>query len=824
MTKRFRVAGYSWALATLGSLYATHAAHAATYVEPTVDRSKVQLNGSWKFIASDTLTGAEATSFADSSWSTVTVPHTWDSIYSVTKRSHSWYRTHFTIPTSDSGKRISVYFEGAFQVANVFVNGHSLGQHRGGFTRFTFDATSSINFGGDNVLAVMVSNADCSDCLPDVSPTFFKGYGGIYRKAWLVKTNKYHAATSHFASNGVYITPSNVGTSSVSVSVKTLVTNDGSASKTFTVKNFLTDASETILLSLQTDVSVAPGATVSVTQTGSLASPQLWSTSNPVLYKVHANVWVDGAIADSVTERTGFRSFKLTSSDFTLNGVSTRLRGVSKHQENEYNASAMTDAELTQDWDNLQDLGVNYVRLVHYPHAELEYTLADQRGIMVWAENGHTGSGAATTNGNTINQEMVYQNWNHPSIIFWSAGNEAPGVAATSQYATIIRAADGSRPVTYASSGQNPSNLDFLFKNTYAGWYGGTMYDFITAPDHWISETGAGMAIGTHTADSFAMNHTVNSFEPEEYGALVNEVRFNDLFGNPSHVPAFSNWVFRELSDGKYKGLVNTKGILTFSNYKKDVYYLLKAFLRASPVIHVVAPHYFLRGANGQGQGDVKVYANAPAMTLTVNGVSKGSKSDGSYRHPNGTVIRKAFYWTNALSLGRNVVVASDGNGNSDTAIIYYRGTGQTMPAESGAKIKNLTSSNSAAFFINTPVADQRPFYCDFDGSGDNTFDVLPSAVVGASWITTRRQSDSTKRTNLAFDMNSAGDVYVMATKQSATPSWISAAGLVDTGASGKWRDNNLRLVDFKLYKKTFSAGAHVSLASSAIDYVVLVK
>ena len=84
------------------------------------------------------------------------------------------------------------------------------------------------------------------------------------------------------------------------------------------------------------------------------------------------------------------------------------------------------------------------------------------------------------------------------------------------------------------------------------------------------------MVVGTHTPNYFAMNRTVNSFEPEEYGALVNEVRFHDLFNNPAHVPAFSNWVFRDFSDNKYKGILNTKGLLTFSNYKKDVYYHLQ--------------------------------------------------------------------------------------------------------------------------------------------------------------------------------------------------------------------------------------------------------
>src|SRR5262249_2354917 len=140
------------------------------------------------FIASNTLTGAEAVDYDDSSWATVTVPHTWDDVTSVTRYTNSWYRTHFAIASADAGKSLYLYFEGVFQVADVYLNAQYLGQHRGGYTRFGFDATGATNFGGDNVLAVRVSNATCDDCLPDGTPRLFKGYGGIYRKAWYIIT------------------------------------------------------------------------------------------------------------------------------------------------------------------------------------------------------------------------------------------------------------------------------------------------------------------------------------------------------------------------------------------------------------------------------------------------------------------------------------------------------------------------------------------------------------------------------------------------------------------------------------------------------------
>jgi beta-galactosidase len=787
-------------------------------------RTRVLLSSGWKFLASDTLMGAEAPNFDDSHWASVTVPHTWDSVTRVTKHASSWYRLHVSIPADAASKQQYLYFEGAFQVADVYVNGQHLGQHRGGYTRFVFDATAAIVAGKDNVVAVKVSNADCADCLPDGNVRLFKGYGGLYRKAWLLTTNRYHVATTDYASSGLYLTPSHVTAASAHLSNKIKLTNDTNADQMFHVESVISDPHGLVALTLKSDVLVKARSTTLTEQKSVVAQPALWSPAAPNLYRVRVNLSVGAKLVDTLDDHIGFRSYQLTDTDFTLNGVSTRLRGVCKHQETEYHASAVSDDELIADWDNLQDLGVNYVRLAHYPHAQLEYDLADQRGIMVWAENGHTNSGAPTANGDHITKEMIYQNWNHPSIIFWSVGNEAGGVAASSEYAAVAHATDPSRPIVYASNGQQPANLDFTFHNTYAGWYGGEMYEFLTSGDHFISESGAGMAIGTHTADAFAMNRTPNHYEPEEYGELVDEVRFDDLFRKPSHVPAFSAWVFREFSDGKYKGLINTKGLLTFAGHKKNVFYHFQSLLRNTPVVHLVGPEYFLRTADSAQHGAVKAYSNAAELTLTVNGTAQPKKLNDEYRHPNGTPIKDVFYWPDALVLGKNVIVADDGKGHSDTMTVYYLGTGSTLPAEAHAPVANLKSSNGPAYYIGAPIHEQRPFYVDFDSTGDNTFDTLPAEVAGASWIATRRQSDPQKRTDLDFDVTTAADIFILFTRQGTVPAWITNASFTDSGATVQWRDNGLKLVAASLFRRSVSAGTHVSLASSAIDYVVLVK
>ncbi len=675
---------------------------------PPVTRTKLPLATGWRFLGSNTLTGAEVATFDDRAWTTVSVPHTWDSVTAPSNRlatfSHAWYRTNLPVTTVGAEERLYVLFEGVFQVADVYVNGQHLGQHRGGYTRFIVDATPAIA-AGTNILAVQVSNADCADCLPDGNTRLFKGYGGIYRKVWLLRTHRYHIATTDFASSGVYVTPGNVTAASASVSTKILLANDGMDAKTFSVDSAIRDASGNSVLANHSNVTVAQQTIVPVMHTGTVTSPRLWGPSDPYLYSAAVSVTVDGALTDQVIESLGFRAYQLTTSDFTLNGVSTRLRGVAKHQETERHASAVADAELIDDWDNLRDLGVNFVRLVHYPHAQLEHDMADQRGIMVWCENGHTNGGPPTPNGDNLVREMVFQNWNHPSIIFWSAGNEATGVAASTEYANVIHAADPSRPVVYASNGQTPDGVTHLFHNTYAGWYGGAMYDWLTAGDHWVSETGAGMAVATHTADPFATAFTVNSFEPEEYGALVNEVRFDDLVRNPTHVPAFSGWVFRDISDVKYKNLLNTKGLITFGGYKKDVYFHFKSLLqKQTPVVHLVGPHYFLRRANAAGQGPVKAYSNAASLTLTIGGQTLAAMASNRYSHPNGTAIADVFYWPDALRVGKNAISVSDPAGHGDAMTVYYLGSGTTLPADPAAPVQSLTASVGQAYFIDAPI------------------------------------------------------------------------------------------------------------------------
>jgi len=838
---------------TVPQAAAPPAAAQATDTVPVTTREKIALDGPWRFAGEPRGSRIEKPDFDDRAWQAVTIPHTWNSKTYAQTHKAVWYRTHFTLGEADRSREIFFSFEGAATVADVYLNGVHLGQHRGAFTRFLLDGTRAAAFGGDNVLVVRCDTdpKDTSDCLPAGNGyQLYHVYGGLYRHVWLLKTASVHVDPTDYATSGVYLTPQVVGAEDATLVVKTLVRNDGAVAKTVTVTGTVQDGEGQTVATTTETLTLGPKSGGFSAQRTHIARPHLWSPADPYLYRVTAETRVDGQATDAVTERTGFRFFQMTPTGFFLNGVRTDLRGVAKHQETEEHASAVTDEDLRRDWDDLHDLGVNFVRLAHYPHAAREYDLADEKGIVVWAENGHSQPAGPTDTGDRITREMVRQNYNHPSICFWSVGNEAirkaSDVTTLEHYAHTIRAQDPTRLITYASNTTFHADaaLDFVAVNRYLGWYGGAIaaFDAHAAFYHWISETGAGGVVSTHTT-SLVPTHRVNVYEPEEYQQEVAESRCQTVFRTlADRVPLFTWWTFRDFGDPRYKG-VNAKGLETYAGFHKDVYSLFQSFLKPdTPIVHMCGKPWFLRRTDSPFDTlGVKAYGNVPSLTLTVNGAAMGTAQNGDYVLADGTRADNVFFWTSPLKPGRNEVMVDDGAGHTDSAVIYAEGGEET------GLIRHLTSSNldNPAYFIGEPVQAEWPIFDDFDGTSDNTFHAIPEILKGAQWITMGQPSKPENRTTLDFQIApdaGAVDVFLMFSLPSATPSTKAPrsktpppalspalpadflAGFSDTGIRGLWRDNALNLVSYVLYRRTVSGGDAVRIPSATLGYVVLVK
>ena len=222
-----------------------------------------------------------------------------------------------------------------------------------------------------------------------------------------------------------------------------------------------------------------------------------------------------------------------------------QFRGVNKHAQNEYAWNAVSDDDLRREWQWMADMGVNMVRLAHYPHSHLEYDIADERGMAVWAENGYAGQiwkdpgdeeKTVTPDGERLTREMVRQNWNHPSILFWSAGNETI-VDVVSHYAE--RDSAGRRTprawlLTRLPAIAETEELRFCrLQHLRRLVHQRPLYRFRQdrRTMHMVSETGSGDWI-THHVPYGTIKFTVDKYEPEEYSEMFTEYRLQTVCRN----------------------------------------------------------------------------------------------------------------------------------------------------------------------------------------------------------------------------------------------------------------------------------------------------
>ena len=826
----------------------------------------------WQF-AEDTSRAALSSSAREKlSWAPVQVPHVFRQS-GLPDNTAGWYRRRFTLPASNVKRACWLVLEGAASVKDVFINGRHMGQHRGAFSRAAFDLAPGLKAGAENTLEVRVSNRDVEalDCFSRSKLYYVNG--GMFRKAWLITSGPVHV-NPDMGSTGLYLTPRTQGVESGELNARAFIKNSLEKPAEITARFSVQDPSGAICAQFEKKQNIPAGEVAIIETTGTVSRPNLWDLGKPNLYAVHLQVSVSGTVTDELTERTGFRSIAWKDNCFLLNGRNVQFRGFCKHAQDEYSWNAISDSEQRKDWDSMKAMGVNAVRLTHYPHARLEYDIADEQGIAVWAENGLAGQAwevptnewkTATPEGERLTREMVRQNWNHPSILFWSAGNETV-INAVTGYAAVIRSEDTSRLVTYASNtaahDREPKNCDFVAENTYDGWYGGNDYSkFAEMPRNAvISETGAGNWT-THHVPYGTIRWDINRFEPEEYAEMFTEFRIQTICRNDvANRTMFFGWCFREIYDLKFKNIRNTKGLVTLAGTPKDLYFLYKAFLNpTSPVVHLAGRNHFLRSF--AADNGIKAYSNAAELELSLNGMPQAKLKNGSYRLPDseskgkgglvtkvpGIPVDNVFFWKTPLQPGKNVIEVTDEKGNRDAMVIYQQTAGTPMPAPAHSLVQDLRSSNpdNPACFIDRPIEAQGPFYSDVDGSSDNTFDTIPEVLNGASWIATRRMSDPKLKCDLSFRIGkdvpeatvfvlfSRGSFPVVTLKPANPENVIAAvgfekivsdAGFTPTGIPAVWHDHDLQRVDAALWMRKATPGEEIKLPAATLDYLILIK
>ena len=644
------------------------------------------LDAGWRFAQGSDFSGVEAPAFDDARWISVELPHTWNRIGNDgTERSPlsnniqgvGWYRLHFKPPPVAAGSRYFLQFNAVGAVADVWLNGRYLGRHAGAFSRFRFDASSSIKSSGDNVLVVKADNsrpqpgASTQDVIP-LSGDFFV-FGGIYRNVSLIVTRPVHVDLLDFGGPGLYARAFDIDEAGATVQLSGRVANDLKSPRRIAVEFAIEDAVGGIVASTSLNPTVAPGS-IAIQARLHVGHPRLWEgVKSPYLYRSVMVIRSDtGTILDRVSQPLGFRAVKFDSDrGFFLNGEHVFLKGVSMHQDRPVKGWAISDADQRQDFDLLQDLGANAVRLAHYQHDQYSYELADSRGILVWAEiplvnkvsfDGSPANPALTANARQQLTELVRQNYNHPSIIVWSLGNEidltATQVKGPSRPTVLLRSLnelakseDPSRATTLADcceTGIPPSVAsqaapaetrqpivglaDTVGYNRYFGWYTGQFSDFGAMLDGahsrhpglpiCVAEYGAGAALTQHTDD--AEGGPINPHgrpHPEEYQNWYHEKSWATLEPRGYLWGAFVWNLFDFSSDSRQEGDltdINEKGLVSYDRQtRKDAYYFYRANWSTQPTLHLVGRRYVDRA---YAVTDVKAYSNASQARLVLNG------------------------------------------------------------------------------------------------------------------------------------------------------------------------------------------------------------
>ena len=333
------------------------------------------------------------------------------------------YYKQFNIQFNKHDK-ILLEFGAVFQVAEIYVNKKFVASHSGGYTMFSVDISDYVE-NGDNEIFVRVNNLWSETIAPRAGEHVFNG--GIYRDVNLIIY-----PNSHIDWNGVKISTEKIAENKYKVKVKTKVVNAVGkllASRIIDDNGYVVEATENAV------------STNIIEQEMVINRPFLWTPEKPYLYTLHSTLG-----EDSLDTTFGIRTIEWRSDDgFFLNDRHVLLEGVNIHQDRGGWADASTHAGIYRDIKLMKDAGFNFIRGAHYPHHTEFAKECDRQGMLFWSEGTFWGMGAFTQDGywnssampvrqkdfepfekNLKQQlyEMIEANYNSPSIICWSIGNE----------------------------------------------------------------------------------------------------------------------------------------------------------------------------------------------------------------------------------------------------------------------------------------------------------------------------------------------------------------------------------------------------------------
>lgn len=619
-------------------------------------RQDILLNNDWNFRFSHQVQkGTEVR---------VDLPHTWNAQDALSgkidyKRGIGNYEKNLFIRPEWKGKRLFIRFEGVNNIADVFINRRHIGEHRGGYGAFIFEITGKVEYGKENSILVRVNNGEQLDIMPLVGD--FNFYGGIYRDVHLLITDETCISPLDYASPGVRLIQDSVSHRYAKVRAIVDLSNGSSGNQEVELNVRLLDGQRVVKEGTK-NVNLSGNEVMQQELTFEIDQPHLWNgRQDPFLYQAEVTLFRNGQMVDRVTQPLGLRFYRIDpDKGFFLNGKHLPLQGVCRHQDRSEVGNALRPQHHEEDVALMLEMGVNAVRLAHYPQATYFYDLMDKNGIIVWAEIPFVGPGgyndkgfvdlpAFRANGKEQLKELIRQHYNHPSICVWGLFNELTElgdnpVEYIKKLNVLAHQEDTTRPTTSASNQMGDLNFitDAIAWNRYDGWYGGTPADLGKWLDRMhkdhpkiciaISEYGAGASI-YHQQDSLVKTVPTSWWHPENWQTYYHIENWKTISSRPyvwgSFVWNMFDFGAAHRTEGDRPG-INDKGLVTFDRkVRKDAFYFYKAnWNREEPMLYLTGKRNTVRTQRLQ---IITAFTNQAGAELFVNGKSYGKAIPDSY-------------------------------------------------------------------------------------------------------------------------------------------------------------------------------------------------
>ncbi len=694
--------------------------------EPAL-RTKTNINENWSYLENATKSLSDAN--AQKTWESLSLPHTWNALDATDlnpgyRRDASWYKKELVLEDISKETVYKLYFEGVNITSDVYLNGIRVGGHIGGYIGFEIDITAGIKK-GKNEIMVRVDNGLNLEVIPSQKSDFFI-FGGITRDVWLLTLPMQHI-------KNVKIATPKVSNSSATVSATISLTDKESNQK---VEAFIVDPKNKIIA--QKTVNVKDGN--AVIKFDNISNPMLWDTDSPNLYTLKLVVNSKNG-KDIVEERFGLRWFEFKDHGaFFLNGKRLLLRGTHRHEEHAGVGAAMSNEQHRADMELIKSMGTNFVRLAHYPQDPEVYKACDELGLIVWDElpwcRGGLGNEPWKENTRTMLKEIINQNYNHPSVVFWSLGNEMywlpdfEGGDDTAKMNVFLKELndiahdmDPGRVTAIRKYYEGAEIVDVFSPSIWSGWYSGSYKSYQKAINqykaqykHFIhTEYGGSSQVGRHTENPITGEGEIQADGWEE--AIVqtdvaniaqigdwSENYIVDLFDWHLRIsetdPTFvgnAQWAFKDFgtplrpdNDIPY---MNQKGLVDRAGNPKDAYYVFKSYWSKDLFAYIESHTWTERQGPEDLARTISVYSNMNSLEFFHNDVSLGKKLKDINQFP-----ASGYTWDVNFKEGKNTLRAvgltASGKEITDVLEVNYRFTKNKKPVELVLEQTKLENGN----------------------------------------------------------------------------------------------------------------------------------